>query len=176
MGGGAGWEAHPDIDSGLTLDVVCVRDLPFYDELAEEVDKESFCFGGFLVKVKENQGMSRDQQAEGEEREEHCGGEDGADEDRGDDEGPEGHEEEGHDMRVDPHGDLCSFGGIYEVTVGDGLPGVVPGQDAANDEAVCVEAADIGPAGVTGHKWEILSGLEVGFQALADLCGREPCR
>ena len=117
--------------------------------------------------------MGCDQHAEGEEGEPECAGKDCADEDRGDHEGPEGHEKEGHDMRVHADRDMSSFGGVYEVPVCDGLPGVVPVEDAADDEAIMVETADVGAGGVADKKREVLAGLEVGFEALADLCHGE---
>lgn len=114
----------------------------------KEIGQEKFCFGGFSIEVDDDEGVGGDQQAEREEGKEQRMGEDGADEDGGNDERPKGHEEEGHDMGVDADRDVCSFGGIDEVTVGDGLPGVMPVEDAADDEAVLVEAADVGAGGV----------------------------
>ena len=141
--------------------------------LLQQAGQEAFCPGGFLIEVEEDEGMGGDQEAEGEKGEEGGGGEDGADEDRGDDEGPERHEEQGQDMGVDADRDIGAFWGIDEVAVCDGLPGVVPLEDPADDEAVGIEAADIGAGGVADDEGEVLAGLEVGFQALADLCDGE---
>jgi len=116
--------------------------------------------------------MGRYEHAEGEEGEEEGMGVEGADEDGGDDEGPEGHEEEGQDMGMDADGEEGAFGGVYEMTAGDGLPGIVPAEDAADDEAVRIDVADIGPVGFEGDEWEVLSGFEVDFQPLPDLCDR----
>ena len=143
------------------------------DCLLEQGGEEALCAGCFFVEVKEDEGMGGDQQAEGEKGEEEGLGVDGADEDGGDDEGPEGHEEQGHDMGMDADRDIGALGGIDEVAVGDGLPGVVPLEDTTDDEAIGVEAADIGAGGVADYEGEVLSGLEVGFQALADLRNRE---
>ena len=107
-----------------------------------------FCFGGFFIEVQDDEGMGDDEHAEWEEGKEKRVGEDGADEDGGDHEGPERHEEEGQDMGVDADRDVGSFGGVDEVAVGDGLPGVMPVEDAADDKAILVEAADIGAGGV----------------------------
>ena len=80
-------------------------------------------------------------------------------------------------MGVDADVDVCAFGGIDEMAVCDGLPGVVPGEDAADDEAFGVEAADVRMAGgVTDYEWQVLPGFEVGLQALPDLCDGEFCR
>jgi len=114
----------------------------------KEIREEQFCLGGFFIEVDDDEGMGGDEHAEREEGKEQGMGEDGADEHRGDDEGPEGHEEEGQDMGVDPDGDTGSGGGVDEMAVGDGLPGVVPVEDPADDETVLVEAADIGAGGV----------------------------
>lgn len=139
----------------------------------EQAGQEAFGPGGFLIEVEKDQGMGGDQQAKGEEGEEEGGGVDGADEDRGDDEGPESHEKKGHNMGVDADGDVGSIGGVDKMAVGDGLPGVVPVEDTADDEAILVEAADVGAGGVADQEGEVLARFEVGFQALADLHGRE---
>lgn len=120
--------------------------------------------------------MGRDQHAEREEREEQGMCVDGPYKDGGDDEGPEGHEEEGQDMGVDADGNEGAIRGVNEVTAGDGLPGIVPAEDAADDEAVGVDMADIGTGGLVRYEWEVLSGLEVVFQPLPDRCDREGCR
>lgn len=138
--------------------------------LFEEMGKEGLCPGALLVEVDEDQCVRDDEEGQREERKEQGFGKDGSDENRCTDEGPEGHEEEGHDMGMDADRDGGPVLGIYKMAVGDGLPGVVPGEDAADDETIGIEAADVGAGcGGPGEEWEILAGLEVGFEALADL-------
>ena len=145
--------------------------------LAEEVGQKGFCFCGLPVEGDQDERVGDDEETEGEEGEEERGGEDGADEDRADDEGPEGHEEEGQDMGMDADADEGAFGGIDEVAACDGLPGVVPAEDAADDEAVGIEAADVGLGGVVAYEeGPVLPRMEIGFEAIMNLVAGQVCR
>lgn len=136
--------------------------------LLEEGGQECFGFGGLPVKPEQDEGMGHNQKKEREERQDRRGRKDEADEDGGDDKGPEGHDDERKDMGLHADGDGGPVLGVGKVAGGDGLPGVVPGEDPTNGEAIGVEVANIGLGGVSREEWPVAPGIEVGFQALPD--------
>ena len=80
-------------------------------------------------------------------------------------------------MGMNPNADGGAFGGIDEMAACNGLPGVVPAEDAADDEAIGIEAADVGLGGVVSYEeGPVLTWMEVGFQPVVDLVAGQVCR
>lgn len=53
----------------------------------------------------------------------------------------------------------------------------MPAEDAADDEAIGIEAADVGLGGVVAYEERpILARMEVGFEPIVDLVAGQVCR